>query len=66
MHLSGNVHVGEGTDIGTGAVTVQGVRIGEWSIGGVGTVVVGDLPGTMTIVGSPARVVKQRAVGWHA
>lgn len=66
VHLAGNVHVGEGADIGTGAVTVQGVRIGEWSIVGAGAVVVRDLPANVTAVGSPARVIKQRAAGWHA
>ena len=66
VHLAGNVHVGEGADIGTGAVTVQGVEIGEWSIVGAGTVVVRDVPANVTAVGSPARVVKRRASGWHA
>ena len=66
VHLAGNVHVGEGADIGTGAVTVQGVQIGEWSIVGAGAVVVRDLPANVTAVGSPARVVKHRAAGWHA
>jgi len=66
VHLAGNVHVGEGADIGTGAVTVQGVEIGEWSIVGAGTVVVCDVPANVTAVGSPARVVKQWAAGWHA
>ncbi len=64
-HISGNVHVGEGTDIGTGAVVIQGVRIGRWSVIGAGTVVTKDIPDNCTAVGVPAKVIKTRKEGWH-
>ncbi|MGB2964901.1 MAG: acetyltransferase [Anaerolineales bacterium] len=57
-HISGNVHLQEGVDLGTGAVVIQGVTIGAWSIIGAGTVVVSDIPPNVTAVGVPAKVIK--------
>ncbi len=65
VHISGNVHIGEGTDVGTGAVIIQGVRIGRWSVIGAGTVVTKDIPDNCTAVGVPAKVIKTRPEGWH-
>jgi len=65
VHISGNVHIGEGTDVGTGAVVIQGVRIGRWSVVGAGAVVTKDLPDNCTAVGVPAKVIKTREEGWH-
>lgn len=63
--LSGNVTLGEGCDIGTGAVVIQGRSVGAWSIVGAAAAVVRDLPGDVTAVGVPARVIEQRDAGWH-
>ena len=65
VRLSGNVHVEEGADIGTGATFVQGVRVGAWSIVGAGAVVTRDVPANTTVVGVPARVIKERLPDWH-
>lgn len=64
-NISGDVHVGEGCDLGTSSTVIQGVNIGEWTIVGAGTVVVRDLVANVTAVGIPAKVIKQRAPGWH-
>jgi sugar O-acyltransferase (sialic acid O-acetyltransferase NeuD family) len=58
-HISGNVTLKEGVDIGTGAVILQGLTIGEWSIIGAGAVVIEDIPDHVTAVGVPARVIKR-------
>ena len=60
--LSGNVFVGEGTHIGSAAVSIQGIRIGKWCTIGAGAVVIKDIPDYATAVGNPARIinVKQR------
>jgi acetyltransferase-like isoleucine patch superfamily enzyme len=59
------VKIGEGAEIGTGAVIVPGCAIGDWSIVGAGAVVTGNVPDDATAVGVPARVVKQRPKGWQ-
>lgn len=64
-NISGNVKIGEGTDIGTNATVIQGVSIGEWSIVGAGAVVNKSLPANVTAVGAPAKVIKERVVGWQ-
>lgn len=65
VHVSGNVRIEEGVDIGTGTVLIPGVTVGAWSIVGAGTVVTQSLPNDCTAVGVPARVVKQRTPGWQ-
>ncbi|WP_412070419.1 acetyltransferase [Rubrivirga sp. IMCC43871] len=65
VNVSGNVDVGEGCDLGTGGVVIQGKRIGEWTVVGAGAVVVKDLPANVTAVGAPARPIKERPAGWH-
>ena len=65
VRLSGAVRVAEGADVGTGAVVIQGRRIGAWSVVGAGAVVVRNVPATVTAVGVPAKVIKERPPGWH-
>jgi sugar O-acyltransferase (sialic acid O-acetyltransferase NeuD family) len=57
VHLSGGVVLEDDVYIGTGAVVLPGVRIGEAAVVGAGACVVHDVaPGT-TVVGVPARPV---------
>jgi sugar O-acyltransferase (sialic acid O-acetyltransferase NeuD family) len=65
VHLSGNVNVGEGVYIGTGAVTVEKLSIGDWSIIGAGAVVAKNIPDNVTAVGVPAKPIKTREPGWY-
>jgi len=58
VHINGNVHIGKGVDFGTGAVAIQGINVGEWSVIGGGAVVVSDIPSNVTAVGVPAKVIK--------
>jgi sugar O-acyltransferase (sialic acid O-acetyltransferase NeuD family) len=58
VHISGSNTICEGAYIGTGAVTIQEIRIGEWSIVGAGAVVIENLPDHVVAVGVPARVIK--------
>lgn len=60
-HLSGNVVVGACSWIGVGAAVRQGARIGAGVMVGAGAVVVTDVADGLTVVGSPARVMKPRA-----
>lgn len=63
--ISGNVHLQEGAYIGTGASVVEKRTIGEWSIIGAGSTVIHDVPPNTTVVGTPAKVIKERPAGWH-
>lgn len=58
VHVSGNVTVGNTTEIGTGTQVIQGIRIGNESVIGAGAVVVKDIPDGCTAVGNPAKVIK--------
>jgi sugar O-acyltransferase (sialic acid O-acetyltransferase NeuD family) len=59
VHISGRNKIGEGANVGTGAVTIQGITIGRWSIIGAGAVVAQDIPDKVVAVGVPAKPIKQ-------
>lgn len=65
VHISGNVTVREGVELGTGSVIVPKCEIGAWCIVGAGSVVTKPIPADTTAVGAPARVIKERLPGWH-
>lgn len=58
VHTGGTVTIGAGTMLGVGASVRHGIRIGEWSIIGVGSTVVADLPDRVMACGNPARAVR--------
>jgi len=58
--LSGGVSVGERAWVGAGSVVIQGIAIGADSIVGAGAVVIHDVPDGATVVGNPARIIRQR------
>ena len=55
VHLSGNVVVGEGAELGAGSIVIPGARIGAYATLGAGCVAVKSLVGGHTYVGVPAR-----------
>lgn len=57
--VAGNVEIGEGTWVGIGSVVKQGLKIGSWCVIGAGAVVVDDVPDNTTVVGIPAKPIKQ-------
>jgi sugar O-acyltransferase (sialic acid O-acetyltransferase NeuD family) len=65
VHLAGAVNVGEGADIGIGSRVIQGLTVGPWSVIGAEAAVIADVPANATVVGVPARVIKERPFGWH-
>jgi sugar O-acyltransferase (sialic acid O-acetyltransferase NeuD family) len=64
-HLSGNVTVGEGASVGSGAIVIEKLEIGAWSVVGAGSVVIRNVAPDATVVGNPARLIKQRPPGWQ-
>lgn len=57
--LCGAVSVGEGSQVGAGAVVIPGIKIGRWSLVAAGAVVMKDVPDNVLVLGNPARVVKR-------
>lgn len=57
--VSGCVTIGDGTFIGTNATLIPRLKIGRWTTIGAGSVVIKDVPDYATVVGNPARIVKQ-------
>ena len=54
------IEIGADCFIGMGTCVVPGVRIGEGSVIGAGSVVVADIPPYSIAAGVPARVLRQR------
>lgn len=58
VNISGEVTIGEGVYVGTGAKIINQLEIGDYTIVGAGAVVAKTLPAHCTAVGVPARVIK--------
>ena len=54
------VHIGRYVWIGTRAIILPGVSIGDGAVVGAGAVVSKDVPSCAVVVGNPARVVRFR------
>ncbi len=54
------VSIGDGADIGMGAVVLPGVEIGEGAVVGAGAVVARSLPPYAVAAGVPARILRMR------
>jgi len=57
-HLSGHTTIHRGAYVGTGAVTIEGRTIGEYSIIGAGAGIIKDVADYATAVGLPAKEIK--------
>lgn len=55
--------IGAYTRVGTGSKVLGAVTIGERAVIGAGAVVISDVPEAATVVGVPAKVVRQGPVG---
>jgi sugar O-acyltransferase (sialic acid O-acetyltransferase NeuD family) len=53
--ISGSVHIGLGTRVGTNACVLPGVAVGRHVMVGAGAVVTSDVPDSITVKGVPAR-----------
>ncbi|HBY62988.1 MAG TPA: hypothetical protein DEH78_24455 [Solibacterales bacterium] len=60
--VCGQVNIGDGCYIGAGATVIDHITIGPGTIVGAGAVVTRDLPGGVTAVGVPARIIKHHQV----
>lgn len=58
VNISGEITIGAGVYVGTGAKIINQLEIGEYATVGAGAVVCQTLPGHCTAVGVPAKVIK--------
>ena len=58
--LTGKVYIGEYVWIGTKAIILPGVFIGDGAVIGAGAVISKDVPACAVAVGNPAKIVKYR------
>ena len=59
VHINGNNVIGKGSFFGTGAVTIEKITVGEWSVVGAGTVLVKNVPEFSLYVGVPGKLKKK-------
>lgn len=57
--ISGNTTIGECCFLGSGVITFSGVKIGDNSKIGAGSVVTKDIPPNVLAIGNPAKVIKR-------
>lgn len=55
--VGAHVHVEEGGYLGTNCSILENVRIGTWSLVGIGSVIIRDVPAYTKVVGNPARTI---------
>lgn len=58
VNINGYARLGEGVFIGSGAVVIPRVTVGDWTVIGAGAVVIDNIPEKVVAVGVPARPVK--------
>ena len=59
VSCNGNVTIGDGTYVGTGAILRQGITVGANATIGMGAVVTKDIAAGTTVIGNPARVIQK-------
>ncbi len=59
VRMAGHVVTEPAVFVGIGATVIQNITIGEAAVIGAGAVVIEDVPAYATVVGVPARIVKQ-------
>ncbi|MFD6231229.1 NeuD/PglB/VioB family sugar acetyltransferase [Streptomyces sp. NPDC060232] len=58
VRLGGGVRVGRGAYVGAGALVREYAAIGDWSLTGMGSTVLADVPAGEVWAGSPARLLR--------
>jgi len=59
--IGGTVHIKQGVYIGTNCSIREFVTVGSWGVVGMGSVVIKDVEPKVTVVGNPARQIKNSA-----
>ena len=56
----GEIHIGDDVWIGTNAIVLVDVKVGDHAIVGAGSIVTKDVPEYAVVAGNPAKVIKYR------
>jgi sugar O-acyltransferase (sialic acid O-acetyltransferase NeuD family) len=59
VNVSGNCHLEECVEMGTGSQIIQGLNVGSGTIVGASACVINNLPEDVTAVGCPAKIIKR-------
>lgn len=62
VNISGEVDIEKGVYAGTGAKIINQLSIGEGSIIGAGAVIIKKVPGAVTVVGNPGKVISKHKI----
>lgn len=57
--LYADTHIGQNCFVGARSIILPGVRIGDGSVVGAGSVVVTDVPARCVVAGNPARIIRE-------
>lgn len=55
--VGASAHLKEGAYLGTNCTTLENITLGKWSLAGIGSVVIKDVPEYTKVVGNPSRVI---------
>lgn len=55
--VGASVVLDEGAYLGTNCTTIENITIGKWSIVGMGSVIIKDVPDYTKVVGNPGRII---------
>lgn len=58
-HVSKGIAIGNGVQIGAGAIVLPGIVIGDNTLVGAGAVVTKSIPGNCIVAGNPAKVIRE-------
>jgi acetyltransferase EpsM len=61
VSIGARVHIGAASHIGSNSSIKEGVKIGKYSLVGIGSVVTKDVPENAIVVGNPAKVIRIKA-----
>lgn len=60
--INGTCTICDGVYLGSGAIIIQNIKVGDWSVVGAGAVVIKDIPPKTTHVGVPTKLIKDRRI----